>query len=45
MFFLRRPVWRSILLSADIKSMPLIVRMFGFGKRVLNVMLESSVRF
>jgi N-acyl-D-aspartate/D-glutamate deacylase len=35
----------SILVSADAKSMPLMVHGFGFGTRVLNAILGSSVRF
>lgn len=35
----------SMLVSADAKSMPLAVHTFGFGTRVLNKLLRSSVRF
>ncbi len=35
----------SILVSADSKAMPLAVHIFGFGTRVLNALLRSSVRF
>jgi len=35
----------SLLVSADAKSMPLAVHVFGFGTRVLNALLGSSVRF
>jgi N-acyl-D-aspartate/D-glutamate deacylase len=35
----------SMLVSADAKSMPLAVHTFGFGTRVLNAILRSSVRF
>jgi N-acyl-D-aspartate/D-glutamate deacylase len=35
----------SMLVSADAKSMPLAVHTFGFGTRVLNAVLRSSVRF
>ena len=35
----------SMLVSADAKSMPLAVHVFGLGTRVLNALLGSSVRF
>jgi N-acyl-D-aspartate/D-glutamate deacylase len=35
----------SMLVSADAKSMPLAVHTFGFGTRMLNKFLGSSVRF
>jgi N-acyl-D-aspartate/D-glutamate deacylase len=35
----------SMLVSADAKSMPLAVHTFGFGTRMLNAILRSSVRF
>ncbi|MCW2663106.1 MAG: hypothetical protein JWP83_4258 [Mycobacterium sp.] len=35
----------SMLVSADAKSMPLAVHVFGLGTRVLNKLLGSSVRF
>ncbi len=35
----------SMLVSADAKSMPLAVHTFGFGTRMLNAVLRSSVRF
>ena len=41
----RRGVRMSLLVSADAKSMPLAVYVFGFGTRVLNKILGSSVRF
>ncbi len=41
----RRGVRMSLLVSADAKSMPLAVHLFGFGTRVLNTLLGSSVRF
>jgi N-acyl-D-aspartate/D-glutamate deacylase len=40
-----RGVRMSILVSADAKSMPLAVHTFGFGTRMLNKFLGSSVRF
>ncbi len=40
-----RGVRMSLLVSADAKSMPLAVHTFGFGTRVLNAILRSSVRF
>jgi N-acyl-D-aspartate/D-glutamate deacylase len=45
MFGRRKGVRMSILVSADAKSMPLMVHVFGFGTRVLNAILGSSVRF
>ncbi|MDT5145885.1 MAG: hypothetical protein QOC58_530 [Mycobacterium sp.] len=41
----RKGVRMSLLVSADAKSMPLAVHTFGFGTRVLNKLLRSSVRF
>jgi N-acyl-D-aspartate/D-glutamate deacylase len=41
----RNGVRMSLLVSADAKSMPLAVHVFGFGTRVLNAFLGSSVRF
>ena len=41
----RKGVRMSLLVSADAKSMPLAVHVFGFGTRVLNAFLGSSVRF
>ncbi|BBX97552.1 hypothetical protein AWC15_22570 [Mycobacterium lacus] len=35
----------SMLVSADAKSMPLAVYVFGLGTRILNKLLRSSVRF
>jgi N-acyl-D-aspartate/D-glutamate deacylase len=35
----------SMLVSADSKAMPLAAHTFGFGTRVLNALLRSSVRF
>lgn len=35
----------SMLVSADAKSMPFAVHTFGFGTRLLNAVLGSSVRF
>jgi N-acyl-D-aspartate/D-glutamate deacylase len=35
----------SMLVSADAKSMPLAVYIFGLGTRVLNAVLRSSLRF
>jgi N-acyl-D-aspartate/D-glutamate deacylase len=40
-----RGVRMSLLVSADAKSMPLAVHTFGFGTRLLNAVLRSSVRF
>ncbi len=45
MFGHRKAVRMSMLVSADAKSMPFATHMFGFGTRVLNAMLGSSVRF
>ena len=45
MFGRRRGVRMSMLVSADAKSMPLAVHVFGLGTRVLNALLGSSVRF
>src|SRR5262249_5455412 len=45
MFGRRKGVRMSILVSADAKSMPLMVHGFGFGTRVLNALLGSSIRF
>ena len=45
MFGRRKGVRMSLLVSADAKSMPLAVHVFGFGTRVLNELLGSSVRF
>lgn len=36
---------KSMLVSADAKSMPLAVHVFGLGTRVLNKLLGSQVRF
>jgi N-acyl-D-aspartate/D-glutamate deacylase len=41
----RNGVRMSLLVSADAKSMPFAVHVFGFGTRVLNAFLGSSVRF
>ncbi len=41
----RKGVRMSLLVSADAKAMPLAVYTFGFGTRVLNKLLGSSVRF
>jgi N-acyl-D-aspartate/D-glutamate deacylase len=41
----RKGVRMSMLVSADAKSMPLAVHVFGLGTRVLNKLLGSSVRF
>jgi N-acyl-D-aspartate/D-glutamate deacylase len=41
----RNGVRMSLLVSADAKSMPFAVHVFGFGTRVLNALLGSSVRF
>lgn len=35
----------SMLVSADAKSMPLAVHVFGLGARILNKLLTASVRF
>lgn len=45
MFGRRNAVRMSMLVSADAKSMPLAAYLFGFGTRVLNAILGSSVRF
>ncbi len=45
MFGRRKGVRMSMLVSADAKSMPLAVHVFGLGTRVLNALLGSSVRF
>jgi N-acyl-D-aspartate/D-glutamate deacylase len=45
MFGHREGVRMSLLVSADIKSMPLAARVFGLGTRLLNVGLGASVRF
>ena len=45
MFGRRRGVRMSLLVSADAKSMPLAVHVFGLGTRLLNAILGSSVRF
>ncbi|WP_421840992.1 N-acyl-D-amino-acid deacylase family protein [Mycobacterium sp.] len=44
-FGLRRGVRMSMLVSADAKSMPLAVHVFGRATRLLNAVLGSSVRF
>jgi N-acyl-D-aspartate/D-glutamate deacylase len=41
----RKGVRMSMLVSADAKATPLLVHVFGFGTRVLNALLGSSVRF
>lgn len=41
----RKPVRMSMLVSADAKSMPLAVHVFGWGTRMLNALLGSQVRF
>jgi N-acyl-D-aspartate/D-glutamate deacylase len=41
----RKGVRMSLLVSADAKSMPLAVHVFGLGTRLLNRLLGSSVRF
>src|SRR3954447_23048443 len=41
----RKGVRMSMLVSADAKSMPLAVHVFGRGTRILNKLLGSSVRF
>lgn len=41
----RKGVRMSMLVSADAKSMPLAVHVFGLGTRVLNKLLGSQVRF
>ncbi|MGB3333477.1 MAG: amidohydrolase family protein [Mycobacterium sp.] len=45
MFGRRRGVRMSLLVSADAKSAPGAVRVFGPGARLLNAVLGSSVRF
>jgi len=45
MFGRRRGVRMSLLVSADAKSMPLAVYVFGRGTRMLNALLGSSLRF
>jgi N-acyl-D-aspartate/D-glutamate deacylase len=45
MFGRRKGVRMSMLVSADAKSIPLAVHVFGLGTRVLNALLGSSVRF
>ncbi len=45
MLGLRRAVRMSLLVSADAKSMPLAVHVFGRGTRLLNFVLGSKVRF
>src|ERR1700684_2135555 len=45
MFGLRKGVRMSLLVSADAKSMPLAVHVFGVGTRLLNFILGSKVRF
>ena len=41
----RKGVRMSLLVSADAKSMPLAVHIFGRGTRILNKVLGSSVKF
>ncbi|MDT5136294.1 MAG: hypothetical protein QOD58_556 [Mycobacterium sp.] len=41
----RKGVRMSMLVSADAKSMPLAVHIFGRGTRILNKVLGSSVKF
>lgn len=41
----RKGVRMSMLVSADAKSMPLAVHVFGRGTRILNTLLGASVRF
>src|SRR3954447_15250955 len=41
----RKGVRMSLLVSADAKSMPLAVHVFGRGTRILNKVLRSSVKF
>lgn len=41
----RRGVRMSMLVSADAKSMPMAVHIFGRGARLLNKILGASVRF
>src|ERR1700728_4758930 len=45
LFGLRKAVRMSLLVSADAKSMPLAVHVFGLGTRLLNFLLGSQVRF
>ncbi|UQX09773.1 N-acyl-D-amino-acid deacylase family protein [Candidatus Mycobacterium methanotrophicum] len=45
MFGLRDSVRMSLLVSADAKSMPLAVHVFGLGTRLLNFLLGSQIRF
>src|ERR1700693_2611760 len=45
MFGLRKRGRMSLLVSADAKSMPLAVHVFGLGTRLLNFLLGSQVRF
>src|ERR1700731_4643773 len=45
LFGRRKPVRMSLLVSADAKSMPLAVHVFGLGTRLLNFLLGSQVRF
>ena len=45
MFGRRKGVRMSLLVSADAKSMPGAVRVFGLGTRLLNAVLGASVRF
>src|ERR1700684_3216447 len=45
MFGLRKSVRMSLLVSADAKSMPLAVHVFGLGTRLLNFILGAKVRF
>ncbi|MBV9723265.1 MAG: amidohydrolase family protein [Mycobacterium sp.] len=41
----RKAVRMSLLVSADAKSMPFAVHVFGLGTRLLNFLLGSQVRF
>ncbi|HEU4361575.1 MAG TPA: amidohydrolase family protein [Mycobacterium sp.] len=45
MFGRRRGVRMSLLVSADAKSAPAATPIFGLGTRLLNTVLNSSVRF
>lgn len=45
MFGRRRGVRMSLLVSADAKSVPAAVHVFGLGTRLLNAVLGASVRF
>src|SRR3984885_15407748 len=45
LFGLRKAVRMSLLVSADAKSMPLAVHVFGLGTRLMNFVLRSKVRF